>query len=122
VAIDRGAEQIILVAEVGEALELRRQGRGHLCMVEVDSIKPAGFDFGNSPYEVSQAALTGSTIIQSTRAGTVGAAAAVQADTLYLGAFVIAAATVRAILQIPPSYVTIVAMGWAAHQRSDEDE
>jgi 2-phosphosulfolactate phosphatase len=122
VAIDRGAEHIILVAEVDEALELRRQGRGHLCMGEVDGIKPAGFDFGNSPYEVSQADLTGTTIIQSTRAGTVGAAAAVQADTLYLGAFVTAAATVRAILQIPPPCVTIVAMGWAAHQRSDEDE
>ena len=40
-----------------------------------------GFDFGNSPYELSQAgALTGQTLIQSTQAGTVGVSAAAQAD------------------------------------------
>jgi 2-phosphosulfolactate phosphatase len=122
VAFDRGAEKIILVAEVAEALTLRRQGIGHLCMGEVDGIKPVGFDFGNSPYEVSQADLVGKTLIQSTRAGTVGVSAAATADTIYLGAFVTAAATARAVLQAAPSLVTIVAMGWAARQRSDEDE
>jgi 2-phosphosulfolactate phosphatase len=122
VAFDRGAATIILVAEVEEALALRRQGVGHLCMGEVDGIKPAGFDFGNSPYEVSQADLTGKTLIQSTRAGTVGVSAAVAADTVYLGAFVTAAATVRAIRTTSPPLVSIVAMGWAARQRSDEDE
>ncbi len=123
VAFDRGVEQIILVAEVEEALELRRQGKGHLCMGEVDGIKPEGFDFGNSPYELSQVEqLSGKTLIQSTRAGTVGVTAAAQADTIYLGSFVTAAATVRTILASAPPLVTIVAMGLAATQRSDEDE
>ena len=36
VAFDRGATQIVLVAEVDEALALRRRGAGHLCMGEVD--------------------------------------------------------------------------------------
>jgi len=85
VAFDRGAEQIVLVAEVEEALDLCRRGVGHLCMGEVDGKRPAGFDFGNSPYEVSQADFTGKTLIQSTRAGTVGVNAATAADTLYLG-------------------------------------
>ena len=122
VAFDRGADKIILVAEVEEALALRHQGVGHLCMGEVDGSKPAGFDFGNSPYEVSQADLTGKTLIQSTRAGTVGVAAAAAADTVYLGAFVTATATVQAVLKASPALVTIVAMGWSARQRSDEDE
>lgn len=122
VAFDRGAEKIILVAEVEEALELRRQGKGQRCMGEVDGSKPAAFDFGNSPYEMSQADLRGQTLIQSTRAGTVGVAAAAAAETIYLGAFVTAMATVQAILARTPSLVTLVAMGLAAQQRSDEDE
>jgi 2-phosphosulfolactate phosphatase len=122
VAFDRGATKIILVAEVEEALALHRQGVGDLCMGEVDGRKPAGFDFGNSPYEVSQAELVGKTLIQSTRAGTVGAAATTAVEALYLGSFVIAAATARAVLQNAPPLVTIVAMGHAAAQRTDEDE
>jgi 2-phosphosulfolactate phosphatase len=122
VAFDRGVDKIILVAEVEEALALRRQGVGHLCMGEVDGRKPDGFDFGNSPYEVSQADLSGKTLIQSTRAGTVGVSAATAATRHYLGAFVTAAATVRAILHASPALITIVAMGWSARQRSDEDE
>jgi 2-phosphosulfolactate phosphatase len=122
VAFDRGAEKIILVAEVEEALQLRRQGKGHRCMGEVDGIKPESFDFGNSPYEISQADLTGQTLIQSTRAGTVGATAAAAANAIYLGAFVTASATVNAILASSPPLVTLVAMGVATKQRSDEDE
>jgi 2-phosphosulfolactate phosphatase len=122
VAFDRGAEQIVLVAEVEEALDLRRRGVGHLCIGEVDGKRPAGFDFGNSPYEVSHADFTGKTLIQSTRAGTVGVNAATAAATIYLGSLVIATATVNAVLATAPPLVSIVAMGSAAAWRSDEDE
>lgn len=122
VAFDRGAAKILLVAEIEQALDLRRQGVGDLCMGEVDGIKPADFDFGNSPYELSQADLTGKRLIQSTRAGTVGVTAAVAADTIYLGSFVTARATVGAILKATSSLVTIVAMGNRGQVRSDEDE
>ena len=122
VAFDRGVTKIILVAEVEEALALRRQGLGDLCIGEVSGLKPAGFDFGNSPYELSQADLAGKTLIQSTRAGTVGVTAAAAADTLYLGSLVTATATVEAILRSAPALVTIVAMGVATTRRSDEDE
>lgn len=122
VAFDRGARQIILVAEIAEALQLRRQGAGDLCMGEVDGIKPDGFDFGNSPYALSQASLKGKTLIQSTRAGTVGVAAVTSNAPLYLGSFVTASATVQAVLDQAPPRVTIVAMGVAGKRRSDEDE
>src|SRR5262249_60258343 len=104
------------------ALALRRRGVGHLCLGEVDGKRPLGFDFGNSPHEVSQADFTGQTLIQSTRAGTVGVNAAAAASTLYLGSFVIATATVQTILARAPPLLTIVAMGNAARWRSDEDE
>ena len=78
IAFSRGAYKVILVAEVDEALDLRRRGLGDLCMGEVAGIRPEGFDFGNSPFELSQADVRGKTLIQSTRAGTVGVAAAPQ--------------------------------------------
>ncbi|PKB82437.1 MAG: 2-phosphosulfolactate phosphatase [SAR202 cluster bacterium Io17-Chloro-G9] len=122
IAFDQGAKEIILVAEVEEALDLRRRGIGDLLMGEVDGKRPDGFDFGNSPYEISQVDLTGKTLVQSTRAGTVGVAAATQADTIYTGSFVVAEATVKAILREDPALVSIIAMGDRARYRSDEDE
>ena len=122
VAFARGAEKIILVAEVEEALALRRQGVGQLCMGEVAGVKPDAFDYGNSPYELESVDLRGKTIIQSTRAGTVGATAASAAEKLYLGSFVTAAATVQAIRRQQPDLVSLVAMGYASRQRADEDE
>ena len=54
VAFSRGASKIVLVAEVDEALALRVRGVGELCMGEVDGKRPPGFDFGNSPHELSR--------------------------------------------------------------------
>ncbi len=122
IAFDRGASQIVLVAEVDEALALRRRGIGDLLMGEVDGKRPEGFDFGNSPYEVSRADLAGKTLVQSTRAGTVGVAAATKAEAIYLGSFVVAQATAQAILREHPALVSIIAMGDQGRVRSDEDE
>ena len=117
-----GAEKIILVAEVDEALELRRQGRGELCIGEVGGKRPDGFDLGNSPYEVSRADVSEKTLIQSTRAGTVGVSAVRSGRNIYAASLVVAGATARAILRDRPDLVTIVAMGSEGRARTDEDE
>ena len=122
VAFSRGAEKIVLVAEVKEALELRDRGVGELCIGEVSGLRPEGFDFGNSPHEMSTADVHGKILIQSTRAGTVGMAAATRADEVYAGSFAIANATVQAITRREPELVTIVAMGAEGKVRADEDE
>ena len=122
IAFSRGVEKIVLVAEVEEALELRNRGLGDLCMGEVAGIRPEGFDFGNSPFELSQAEVSGKTLIQSTRAGTVGVSAAQNAEQIYVGSLVIAEATVKAILRDAPDLVSIVAMGSEGKTRTDEDE
>ncbi len=122
VALARGAEKIILVAEVDEALALRERGAGELCAGEVGGMRPDGFDFGNSPSELAAADVAGKTLIQSTRAGTVGMAAARNADALFGGSFAVASATVRAIRAMNPDLVTIVAMGAEGAERADEDE
>ena len=122
VAFSRGASKIVLVAEVDEALALRNRGVGELCMGEVDGQRPLGFDFGNSPHELSKADVRGKTLIQSTRAGTVGVSAAANADIIYGGSLVLAEATVKAISRDAPELVTIVAMGAEGRERTDEDE
>jgi 2-phosphosulfolactate phosphatase len=122
VALARGADRIVMVAGIDEALRLREQGVGEITVGEVNGIRPEGFDFGNSPYEMTQASLEGKVVIQSTRAGTTGVAAAAGADAVYGGSFVVADATAQAILKENPACVTIVAMGWNARVRTDEDE
>lgn len=122
IAFDRGASRITLVAEIEEALELQQKGIGDVLMGEVDGKRPEGFDYGNSPYEVSQVYFTGKSVVQSTRAGTVGVAAAGHAESIYLGSFAVADATVKAILRDQPSVVSIIGMGNQGRSRADEDE
>ena len=122
VALSRGAEKIVLVAEVEEALALRDDGVGELCVGEVGGMRPEGFDFNNSPSQISRADVEGKNIIQSTRAGTVGMTAAQGADHLYGGSLAVASATVEAVRRLDPSLVTIVAMGSEGRIRTDEDE
>lgn len=122
VAFARGASRIVIVPDPGEALRLRDRGDGDLCVGEVNGIRPEGFDFGNSPHELTQADLRDKVVILSTRAGTVGVAAAAGADEIYAGSFVVANATANAILRTQPAEVTLVAMGWNATVRTDEDE
>ena len=81
-----------------------------------------GFDYGNSPHEISQSDVAGKTIVQSTRAGTVGVAAATKAETIYLGSFVVAEATAALVRRDNPKVVSIIAMGDRGAFRSDEDE
>ncbi len=122
VALANGAVGIAMVATVDEALSLRERGVGQVCMGEVRGRAPPGFDFGNSPFEVSQADLRGKTIIQRTGAGTQGIVAARNAERLYAASLVTAAATTRALLSGSPKRITLIAMGNNAVERTDEDE
>ena len=122
IAFDHGAKEITLFAEPQDAMALHKKGVGDYLMGEVGGKKPEGFDFGNSPHEISQADLTGKTLIQSTRAGTVGVEAASSAKDIFLGSFVVAQATVDAVKSEMPALVSIIAMGDQGVVRSDEDE
>ena len=122
IAFNNGAEKIILVATVEEAIELKKLGVGDILMGEISGKKPDGFDFGNSPSEIIGTDFSGKTIIQSTRAGTVGVTSAIDADMVFGGSFVVASATSKIIKSYSPDLVTLVAMGLEATIRSDEDE
>jgi 2-phosphosulfolactate phosphatase len=85
--------------------------------------EPSGFEFGNSPFEVSGLHFGGKTIIQRTSAGTQGIVeAATRAKRLYAASLVTAEATARALLSGSPDHVSLVAMGDNGLKRTDEDE
>ena len=123
VALANGASKIVMVRTVKEALELRQAGIGEICMGEVQGRAPDGFDFGNSPFEVSTVDFRGKTIIQRTSAGTQGIVeVATKAERLYAASLVTAEATVHALLSNSPDQISLVAMGDNGIKRTDEDE
>lgn len=122
IALARGAKAIVLTDKTETALALRAAGVGELCMGEVDGKRPPGFDFGNSPYELSRAPVQGKTLIQSTRAGTVGICAVGERDALYAASLLTARATAEQVRAAAPPLVTLVAMGTLGRMRTDEDE
>ena len=122
VALANGASKIVMVGTVEEAFALRDSRVGQICMGEVRGRPPEGFDFGNSPFEVSGVDLRGKTIIQRTSAGTQGIVAAAGADRLYAASLVTAKATARALAAGGSERVSLVAMGDSGVDRTDEDE
>jgi len=117
-----GAETILPVGGVEEALALRRSHPEWRLMGEVHGHKVPGYDYGNSPDEVSSVDFKGRTVIQRTSSGVQGILAASGADEILVGSFVIAEATVNYIKKRNPKVVSIVAMGWEGDYEVIEDE
>lgn len=122
IALANGAARIVVVDDLDQALALRARGIGRYCMGERRGIRPAGFDFGNSPAELLGLRFDGETLIQTTSNGTRGVLQATGAGRIYAGSFVSAEATVQAILAAGPGPVSLVAMGEEHGERADEDE
>jgi 2-phosphosulfolactate phosphatase len=123
VAFANGASKIVMVGTVEATLALRKAGIGQICMGEVRGRAPPGFDFGNSPFEISGVDFGGKIIVQRTSAGTQGiVAAGKRAVRLYAASLVTADATVRAFISGSPDQISLVAMGDNGMKRTDEDE
>ena len=121
-AFANGASRILMVGSVQEALSLRANGLVQVCMGEVGGRAPPGFDFGNSPFEISGVDFAGKVIAQRTGAGTQGIVAARGAEHLYAASLVTAKATAKALLSHHAERICLVAMGNRAVTRTDEDE
>lgn len=120
-AFAAGAETITLVSTVEEALELRKQDPNALAMGEVRGLRPAEFDFGNSPFALIGVDLTSRHLIQRTSTGTQGAVRSKKADKLLASSFCCAQATVEYINTLSPEKVTFVAAGLGPDDRGEED-
>ena len=110
-AFYKGVERIYPVPEVDAALALKAANPGWLLAGERHSRKMPGFDFGNSPYEMSLQDLQGKTLVQSTSAGTQGIVAAVQAEEILVSALVNAKATAEYLAKQNPAQVSLLCMG-----------
>ena len=120
-AFAAGARDIVLAAQVEEALALRARFPGALAMGEVNGVQPEGFDLGNSPSALTGLDLTGRRVIQRTSAGTQGVVRSTQAQALLAGSFVCAAATARYLRKQNPASVTFVITGASPRTDGDED-
>lgn len=120
--IANGAKLIVPVGSLEGAFELKRLHPDWVLMGERGGRRVEGFDYGNSPYEVSHVDFTARTVIQTTGAGTQGVVNAAGAETTLLGSFVTAGAIVRYIEMARPKVVSLVAMGSRGIEPSEEDE
>ncbi len=121
-AYARGAKRVIPVAQIEAALSLRRDHPEYLTIGERGGKKVDGFDFNNSPTEISEADVRGRTIVHTTSAGTQGLTNASQADVVLTGSLVNAAAICAYIEALKPERVSLVRMGKEAKERSVEDD
>jgi 2-phosphosulfolactate phosphatase len=110
-AFSRGAREIIVTDSIERAFALRERFTGSRIMGEDGGYTVPGFDFGNSPFEISKCDLNGATLIQRTSAGTRGLVRCGNAERLFAASFCNASATVRRIRMIAPETVSLVVTG-----------
>ena len=117
-ALANGAAAIIPVAEISEALALRRDRPDVLLAGERDGLKIGAaltggveFDLGNSPREFTSAKVAGRTIVSTTTNGTRALRACAGAPRVLAGSFLNLSATADAIARCQPEYLLVVCAG-----------
>ena len=117
-----GASAVWLVDGVEQALALKAARPELLAMGEDGGRRIDGFDFANSPWEVSQADLTGRELVQRTSAGTRGVVAATGAQRRWCASLVCASATARAVTAAGLGDPDYVITGRRGADRQGEDD
>jgi 2-phosphosulfolactate phosphatase len=116
-----GADRIIPVEQVDEALQLKEIFPEAVLLGERNEQKVPGFDFGNSPTHIQHLDIHGKTVIMTTSSGTKGLMNARHADELLSGSFVNAGAIIRYIREKNPEKVSLVCMGYEGKRPTQED-
>ncbi|MBA2663914.1 MAG: 2-phosphosulfolactate phosphatase [Bradymonadaceae bacterium] len=121
VALERGVLEILLVAEIDQAFALRKRFPDYLLVGERGALKIEGFDFGNSPYDLSQAPIAGRGLIFTTTNGVRATIHALHDGELLVTGFASAARTVERIRQIVAGRQAAAVNIIASHPSGDED-
>ncbi len=119
--MDNGAEKIITVEHVEDALHLKRILDDAILLGERNERKVPGFDFGNSPTHILNYDFKGKTVIMTTSSGTRGIVNARSADEIITGSFVNADAVISYIRRKNPAELSLVCMGYEGHTPTRED-
>lgn len=98
-ALKNGAEKVIPVVTVEEALQLKKNlNQNALLGGERKAIKPEGFDMGNSPLEYVADKVCGKTVILTTSNGTKAIKSCQNAKDIIIGCFLNAKAVAREVV------------------------
>lgn len=116
-----GAEKIIPVGDIEVAYNCKRANPDVVLIGERGGKKCDGFDFGNSPSQIKSHNFSGKTVIHTTSAGTQGIANAKNADIILCAGLCNAKATTEYIRSLNPQNVSLVCMGLAGLEPTDED-
>ena len=119
--IANGAADLIPMGSLEEAYAYREEHPGAILIGERGGKKCPGFDFGNSPSAVREYDFTGKTVVHTTSAGTQGIALAAGADEMLTGSLVNAAAIADYIRGSGAEEVSLVCMGLAGLEPTQED-
>jgi 2-phosphosulfolactate phosphatase len=117
-ALHHGANAIIPVCEIAEALDIRKNQPDVLLGGERDGVKIRAaqtgridFDFGNSPRECTPEKVQGRMIVSTTTNGTRALRACAGAKTVLAGSFLNLGATAEFIRKLQPAEALLVCAG-----------
>jgi 2-phosphosulfolactate phosphatase len=117
-ALGNGAQAILPVEEISEALAARRQRPDVLLAGERDGLRigpdlarGATFDLGNSPREFASSVVKGKTIVMTTTNGTRALNACRGARQTFAGSFLNLEATAETVARSPSASILVVCSG-----------
>jgi 2-phosphosulfolactate phosphatase len=117
-ALANGAESIIPIQEISEAVELKRQRSELLLAGERDGVRIRSnltggidFDLGNSPREFTSERVQGRTIVMTTTNGTRALRACASARNVLIGSFLNLRATANWLRDNKPPHLLLVCSG-----------
>ncbi len=126
-ALANGAQEILPVSEIDEALAIRKHrpdvllaGERHGLRILADQTGGRDFDFGNSPREFTSETIAGKTIVMTTTNGTRALRACALSKTVLIGTFLGVQAVAGWITRERPSNLLLVCSG-TVDQASYED-
>ena len=117
-ALDNGAEEIIPVGEISEALAIKKQRPEVLLAGERNGLRirkeltgSIDFDFGNSPRDFTSEKVSGKSIAWTTTNGTRALRACAEAEMVLLGALVNLRSVADILGQLRPRHLLLVCAG-----------
>jgi 2-phosphosulfolactate phosphatase len=126
-ALNNGAEKIIPVSEISEAVALKKKFPDFLLAGERDGVKiraaqsgGVDFDFGNSPREFTPEKIRGKNIVSTTTNGTRALRACTKAKLVLAGSFLNLTATAEFLKQQNHAEIILVCAGTGENPASED--